>query len=119
MRMAVDSFKCDQKPCTRGIRRKRVVVRASVGMPCGKGAAILPVFRHLLFTVTDFLRQCDLFHNWLCMNLANRQKQDILRKDMIRTFLMLLLPAGEGWGGGSKVKIMSVRSIAKKCRSGT
>jgi hypothetical protein len=28
---------------------------------------------------------------------------------------MLPLPAGEGWGGGSKVKIMPVRNIFKTC----
>jgi hypothetical protein len=42
----------------------------------------------------------------------HRQRKDvILPKGIICTFLLLPPPAGEGWGGGSKVKIMTVDSI--------
>jgi predicted methyltransferase MtxX (methanogen marker protein 4) len=48
------------------------------------------------------------------IKLSAQLRLAILRKGIIRTFLMLPLPAGEGWGGGSKVKIMPVRSIFTK-----
>ena len=38
----------------------------------------------------------------------------ILQTGIICTFLMLPLPAGEGWGGGPKVQIVTVGSISLK-----
>jgi hypothetical protein len=60
----------------------------------------------------------DLLDHWRSISFARgfpfqSARGFILRTGIIFNFLMLPPPAGEGWGGGSEVKIMTVGSIPR------